>query len=469
MKRVAILVAAIAFTLSINMKVFATDVQNLNSTQVNQTVVGTEATQENTTNVVGEAVDSTNTDTNVPVEAVDSTSTDGSVNEVTNNDGGIMPDSIFYFFDKAFDNLRLFFTFDDEKKIEILSQIADERLAESESMAQAEKYDLAKSTIEEFNNLVTEASDKLNVLVEDNNNVISDQDKEMENTEVDLEHGEIKLDDAEGDKLGDFEKKFLSKQIKSIEVLKKLSEKLDGNAKEVIDAVIEMQLAKKETVANMVEKRHDLNTARQEYQLVRINLEQAKKSGDEEAIKAAEEVLKEKQNSYKDAKEEYKIAFEEKKEIKSDFKKDAKEVDKKKVEKSKNKSNKVEEDKNDEKDNKVTTQVSSGEVTEQANEVVSTQEEGIKDGQAISNTEVKKAEEVKKAKEEYKREDEAKKIKAETVKKAEEAKKNKVKLENKEIKSEKIKEADKKIKEEIKEKLNELKKEDNAKKDNRRD
>lgn len=466
MKRVAILVAAIAFTLSINTKVFATDVQNLNSTQVNQTVVGTEGTQENTTSVEGEAVDSTNTDTNAPVEGTDSTSTDTSVNEVTNNDGGIMPDSIFYFFDKAFDNLRVFFTFDDEKKIEILSQIADERLAESESMTQAEKYDLAKSAIEEFNNLVTEASDKLNVLVEDNNNAISDQDKEIESTEVDLEHGEIKLDDAEGDKLGDLEKNILSKQIKSIEVLKKLSEKLDGNAKEVIDAVIEMQVAKKEAVANMVEKRHELNSARQEYQLVRINLEQAKKSGDEEAIKAAEEVLKEKQESYKDAKEEYKVAFEEKKELKNDFKKNAKKIDKKKVENNQEETNKVEEDKNDE---QVTTQVSSGDVTEQATEAISAQKESIKDGQAISNTEVKKVEEVKKAKEEYKREDEAKKAKIEAVKRAEEIRKEtETKLENKENKYEDIKEKDKKIKEEIKEKSNELKKIDNEKKDNRK-
>ena len=39
-----------------------------------------------------------------------------------------------------------------------------------------------------------------------------------------------------------------------------------------------MQLAKKAAVANMVEKRHELNTARQEYQAVKVDLKQAEKS-----------------------------------------------------------------------------------------------------------------------------------------------------------------------------------------------
>lgn len=431
MKRVAILVAAVAFTLSINIKVFATGVENLNNTQVNQTTVGAETTQGNTTNETGQVTNSTSTDTNI--------------NEVANNDTGIMPDSIFYFLDKAFDNIRLFLTFDDEKKIEILSQIADERLAESESMTQKEKYDLAKSTIEEFNNLITKASDKLNKLVEDNNNVISNEDKEMENKEVDLEHGEIKLEDTEGDKLSDLQKDILSKNLKSIEVLKQLSDKLDGNAKKAIEAVIEMQIAKKEALANMVEKRHDLNAARQEYQLGKINLEQAKKSGDEEAIKAAEEVLKEKQSLYKDAKEEFKLAFEKKKEVKDDLKKNAKKADKKKVENKQDEAKKVK-DKNEDQDNKLIEQVNN-------KEVISTEEKVAKDENknTLSSTEVKKVEE-------------------KTIKKAEEIRKeNMQKLENKEIKNEDIKEKDKKIKEEIREKISENKEKDNDKKEKNKD
>ena len=224
MKKVAILVAAIAFTVSIGTKVFATGV-------------------ENSTNI----------------------SKDTSINEVVNKDTGIMPDSILYIFDKAFDNLRLFLTFDDAKKIEIISQIENERLDEYDSMTEKQKYDLAK-------------------------NIVKD--------------------------------------------LEKLSNKLDGNEKQTI----EMQAAKKEAVANMVEKRHMLNTARQEYQLVKINLEQVKKSGDEVAIKAAQEQLKVKEDLYKVAKEQFNVAFEDMKELigqKSDKKSGNKEEQANKVEEAK--------------------------------------------------------------------------------------------------------------------------------------
>ena len=137
MKKVAILVAAIAFTVSINTKVFATGVVDSTSTQTNPTTVITETTHVDTTK---DAV-------------VDSTSTDTNIDEVVNEDKGIMPDSMFYFFDKAFENFRLFLTFDDAKKIEIITQIANERLAESENMTKEEKYELAKTAIEEFNTL----------------------------------------------------------------------------------------------------------------------------------------------------------------------------------------------------------------------------------------------------------------------------------------------------------------------------
>jgi hypothetical protein len=415
MKRVAILVAAVVFTLNLNIKVFATGVEDLNSAGVNQTTVGTETTQVSTASGVEQVIDNTSTATNI------------------NEETGIMPDSIFYLFDKAFDNIRLFLTFDEEKKIEILSQIADERLAESESMTQEEKYDLAKTAIEEFNNLITKASEELNVLVENNNEVIINEDKQMESTEVDLEHGEIKLENQEGDKLGELEKNILSKQLKSIEVLKKLSGKLEGNAKEVIEAVIEMQMAKKEAVAKMVEKRHELNAAREEYQLVKINLEAAKKAGDEEAIKVAEAALKEKQSLYQDAKAEFNVAFKEKKELKNDLKKNTKKVEKKKAEASK-----VEDD-------KLTSEESTPEVTEQST-VATPEEKTIKSENTNTENNIKD----KKIKE-----DAVKKVKEEPIKKEESVKKVEPKLENKEIKNESIKDTEKKVKDEIKEKVKE--------------
>ena len=130
MKRVAILVAAIAFTLSLNTKVFATGVVDPNAAAaVVPPTVTSETVKENAVNEEEILVDT-------------------NIDEIEKEETGIMPDSMFYFFDKAFENIQLFLTFDDEKKIEILSQMADERLAEGETMTAEEKYEYVKNTIE---------------------------------------------------------------------------------------------------------------------------------------------------------------------------------------------------------------------------------------------------------------------------------------------------------------------------------
>ncbi|MEK6266439.1 MAG: DUF5667 domain-containing protein, partial [Clostridium sp.] len=216
MKRVAILVAAVAFTLSLNMRVFATGVENSSNTEVNEATVISETVQE---------------------------------------DAGILPDSIFYILDKAFDNFRLFLTFDDEKKMEIISQITDERLAESETMTKEEKYELATSAMEQFNNLITKAAGLI-------------EEPAIEEPAIE----EPKIEEPKIEKT-------------------------------------ELQLAKKAAVANMVEKRHELNTARQEYQAVKVAMKKAEKSKDEEAIKLAEEELNAKEILYSEAKEAFYIAF----------------------------------------------------------------------------------------------------------------------------------------------------------------
>ncbi len=230
MKKVAILVATIAFTVSINTKVFATGVENSVTT-------------------------SPNIDTNI--------------SEVVNKDTGIMPDSMFYFIDKAFDNLKIFLTFDDAKKAEIISQVANERIAEYDSMTEKEKYDLSQKIIKALDKL----SEKLDVLEEESDN------------EVNIEH--------------------------------------------------------KEALSNMLEKRHQLNTARREYQSLKVDLNHAEKSGDELAMKDAQELLKVKEDLYKDAKESFKIAFEEIKAVKKDTVKsddkieEAKVIEDEKIEKEK--------------------------------------------------------------------------------------------------------------------------------------
>lgn len=67
-----------------------------------------------------------------------------------NVNAGITPDSILYPVDKLIDEVKVALTTDDEKKIETIEQVAQERLAEAQVMAEENKEDLTKQTVEEF-------------------------------------------------------------------------------------------------------------------------------------------------------------------------------------------------------------------------------------------------------------------------------------------------------------------------------
>lgn len=56
--------------------------------------------------------------------------------EIELEDAGQVPGDFFYGFDKGFDNLRLFLTFNEERKIERSLRIAEERLAEAKLLAE---------------------------------------------------------------------------------------------------------------------------------------------------------------------------------------------------------------------------------------------------------------------------------------------------------------------------------------------
>ncbi|WP_027625430.1 DUF5667 domain-containing protein [Clostridium lundense] len=213
---------------------------------------------------------------------------------------GITPDSILYPVDQAIDNLKISLAQNTDSKVQTLADIAEERLGEGEVLASEEKGDLAQTAIEDFNNKMEQASQEVQ-------NVISKTDEE--NSEEDL------------DKANNLNKELELKQKNSIEVLKKVQEKVSGNAKEVIGKVIEMQTKKKEAVANMIKERHELNAAKKEFKDAAVQLKKVQKSGSEEDIKNAESLLKDKETTLQKAQEEYKSAVENKKNVVKDSKK----------------------------------------------------------------------------------------------------------------------------------------------------
>ena len=186
-------------------------------------------------------------------------------------DAGITPDSIFYTIDKAYDSVRVFFAKGDEKKAMVLAKIANERLGESEAMTGKDKKELASKAMDSYKEKMDEAQNRLEAAIEKNKDT---------------------NDAKKINKLNEAEKDIAERQLKSIEVLKGLLDKVGENAKETIERVIAMQEAKKEAVANMVEKRHEFNDARKAYNQLKVQLEKARKTGDAEAIKKLEAQLK---------------------------------------------------------------------------------------------------------------------------------------------------------------------------------
>lgn len=239
---------------------------------------------------------------------------------------GITPDSILYGVDKALDSAKVALSFSDEKKVETIADVAEERLGESEVMVKEGQEDLAKTAIEEYSKDMQEANELLQGIIKDTegeevapagneeNSTTTEQSANDQNTtkttdENKVDEEDVKIDEDKNKDVKELETAIIARQQKAIEVLTAIQEKVSDNAKETIAAVIEMQTAKKEAIAQMVEKREVLTTTKQEVKDAMTKLEEAKKSGNEEAVKAAEEALKASKAKYIESKTDFKEAF----------------------------------------------------------------------------------------------------------------------------------------------------------------
>jgi hypothetical protein len=187
---------------------------------------------------------------------------------------GITPDNtILYPVDKALDDLKVSIASGDAKETEALVDIAEERLGESEIMADKEKTDLSTQALNEYNSKMTEAEDNLDAAIDEASN--------SNTTDI-----AVKLDE-----LQKLETTITNKQMKSIEVLKNIESKVPEKAKETLAQVIEMQTRKKEAIIAVAKERQALLQDKKTVKEAEKKLEEAKKTGDAEAIKAAETTL----------------------------------------------------------------------------------------------------------------------------------------------------------------------------------
>ena len=188
--------------------------------------------------------------------------------------GTTAENTILYPIDKALDNLKVSIASGDEKKAEALVEIAEERLGESEVLADKEKAELLNEALMEYNDKIAEAQDKIDAVIDNVSNTSTTTDSA------------VKLDELEK-----LESVIINKQMNSIEVLKSIESKVSGNAKGTLSLVIEMQTRKKEAIVEVAKEREILHQNKKTVKEAEKNLEEAKKTGDEQAIKTAEETL----------------------------------------------------------------------------------------------------------------------------------------------------------------------------------
>ncbi len=209
---------------------------------------------------------------------------------------GITPDNvILYPIDKALDNLKFKVT-SDAKEADVLVDIAEERLGESEVMTKEGKTELSEGALGEYNDKMEQALDNVKETIEKESDKASKEKLE----ELNKLQGKIK-----------------DRQKKSLEVLKSIEAKLPEKAKTTISKVIEMQEKKRDALEKIAVERGILKESKTVVQQAREKLEEAKKSGDAEAIKAAELTLSEQQKVYESKKAEVKQTI---KEIKGEVK-----------------------------------------------------------------------------------------------------------------------------------------------------
>ncbi|MBS4536961.1 hypothetical protein GOQ27_00720 [Clostridium sp. D2Q-11] len=390
MKKIKILVSSVALSMIFSAGAFAAPEEN--------TTVPTE--EEDIIEVVDEEV------TEEDIEEADETS---------------LSDKFLYNFERLVDNLKVALTFDEEKKLELLKEIAEKRLLDSEMLLEEGKFNLSESALAEFEAKIDELNGLISGIEDEEvtEEEIVDEDVTEETTEEDVEENDEDVQENDED--------------------------VQENDDEEIDTV-----SVKEAVHNMVAKRHSLNDARKSYVHARVNLKKMQKHGSEETIALAEALLEEAKLAYDTAREELNTAFAEMKVVVAS--KEASEDMDEEIE-----DEDMEEDIDEDIDEEVEDEDMNEEIDEDMNEEERTEEEKLAAEKAREEAKEKKEEAKKKAEE---LREEAKKQREEEKKAAEKAREDAKKQ------KEEIKEKAEKAREEAKEKAEELREDAKKKAEN---
>lgn len=215
------------------------------------------------------------------------------------NKAGVTPDSILYPVDKLIENIRLALSSGDVNKAILLAKYAEERLAETQAMINKGKTTLAEAAADDYSKAMEKADNIIQDAADsgDNNSEVADTQNNAVEEENDAEQttGEAisvkPSDDGRIEALKDLLEKNIELQKKSIDVLTALLDKLPEKSKQAITVVIVKQVMHTEAVRNFVDTKKACNEGKKEVKAAEKYVRDARKSGDENKIAAANKAL----------------------------------------------------------------------------------------------------------------------------------------------------------------------------------
>ena len=139
---------------------------------------------------------------------------------------GTTPDSPLYVFDQLGEDIQLAFTFDSQKKSELLLSYAKERLAESQTMINENKTQYVNDLTKSYTDTMTKAEDTVSQTISDGST--TDQEKaDLSNSLEDVASTEDSLDDSLSKELDDSTKKSLEESTNEAKAVASVVQGID--------------------------------------------------------------------------------------------------------------------------------------------------------------------------------------------------------------------------------------------------
>ena len=170
----------------------------------------------------------------------------------------VTPDSFLYSFKVFFEEVKLFFTFDDEKKAELLAQLASERLLEADFVAEKGDLELVKELIKAYEEKVA----ALEELTKENESVTEDTydsviDETYDADSVIEETYEEDIDGSENESEDTVDSVVYKYKLKNIAALTKVCNKVPDHVKPIILRNIQKAIEKRDAhIAKKIQKQY---------------------------------------------------------------------------------------------------------------------------------------------------------------------------------------------------------------------